>query len=56
MKYEYKVIVSDWEKVNIECNTLGQQNWELVTAYSSARTNCCSQTIPTVVLIFKKSL
>ena len=55
MKYEYNAKVVDLEKVNLECNSMGQQGWELVTALPYSRENCCKQSIPTVVLIFKKS-
>ena len=54
MRYDYNVRVVDLEKVNAECNTMGQQNWELVTALPYSRVNCCNQAVPTVVLIFKK--
>ncbi len=56
MKYEYNVRSVDLDKVNAECNAMGQQNWELVTAYPWARANCCNQAVPTVILIFKKAL
>ncbi|UWU45777.1 DUF4177 domain-containing protein [Limnospira platensis] len=55
MKYEYNAKVVDLEKVNGECNSMGQQGWELVTALPYSRVNCCNQSVPTVVLIFKKS-
>jgi hypothetical protein len=55
MKYEYNARVVDLEKVTLECNSMGQENWELVTALPYSRVNCCNQTVPTVVLIFKKS-
>jgi hypothetical protein len=56
MKYQYNVQIVDFEKINIESNTLGQQGWEMVTAYPSARANCCNQAIPTVVIIFRKPI
>ncbi|MEM8638944.1 MAG: hypothetical protein AAGG51_09045 [Cyanobacteria bacterium P01_G01_bin.54] len=54
MKYQYTVRVVDFSKVEAECNTLGQQDWELATAYPSARADCCNQSVATVVLVFKK--
>lgn len=56
MRYEYNVRIVDFEKVNIECNTLGRENWELATAYPSYRSNCCNQAVPTIVLIFKRPI
>ncbi len=56
MRYEYDVRVVDLEKVNAECNAMGQQSWELATSLPYSRVNCCNQSIPTVVLIFKKPL
>ena len=29
MRYEYSTKVVDLEKVNVECNSMGQQGWEL---------------------------
>jgi hypothetical protein len=55
MRYEYSTKVVDLEKVNVECNSMGQQGWELATALPYSRVNCCNQSVPTVVLIFKKS-
>ncbi|MGB3691844.1 MAG: hypothetical protein WA865_18050 [Spirulinaceae cyanobacterium] len=54
MKHEYHVRVVDFGKVDSECNSLGSENWELVTAYPSARADCCNQSVQTVVLIFKR--
>lgn len=56
MQYEYSIKVADVEKVNTECNAMGQQGWDLVTAFPYSRVNCCNQSVPTVVLIFKKSV
>lgn len=53
MRYQYQVIMADISEVNTQCNKMGQQGWELVTAYPSARSNCCNQTVSTIVLIFK---
>ncbi|MBK1987926.1 DUF4177 domain-containing protein [Sphaerospermopsis aphanizomenoides BCCUSP55] len=55
MKYEYNVQIVDFEQVNTQCNALGQQGWDLVTAYPSARANCCNQAVPTIVLIFRRN-
>lgn len=55
MNYEYHVRVVDLAQVNEACNSLGRENWELVTAYPSARANCCNNAVPTVVLIFKRT-
>jgi hypothetical protein len=30
MKYEYKIQTVDFQQVNTQSNTLGQQSWELV--------------------------
>ena len=54
MTFQYQVIVADWKQVNAECNKIGEQGWELVTAYPSARAGCCNNGIDTVVLIFKR--
>jgi len=51
---QYVVKVIDLNKVELECNAMAQQGWSLVTAYSSARANCCNQAIETSVLIFSK--
>lgn len=55
MRYEYSVKSVDLEKVSTECGVMGQQGWELATALQYSRPGCCSQSVPTVVLIFKKS-
>lgn len=54
MKYEYQVKMVDLSQVNAECNAMGQQSWDLATAYPSARRNCCNDQVQTVILIFKR--
>jgi hypothetical protein len=55
MGFQYQVTAVDMNQVNAECNSLGQQGWELVTAYPSARAGCCGGQVNTIVLIFKRS-
>lgn len=54
VRYEYRVISADLAKTNSECNTMGQEGWELATALPYSRSDCCNQSVPTVVLIFKR--
>jgi len=56
VRYEYSVKSVDLDKVESACNSMGQQGWELASSLPYSRTNCCSQSVPIVVLIFKKSV
>jgi hypothetical protein len=54
MRYQYSVKPVDLQKVEAECNSMGQQGWELASALPYSRSDCCNNSVPILVLIFKK--
>ena len=52
MYKQYSVSVVATEEVKKECNRFANDGWQLVTAYMTARKDCCGSGKESAVLIF----
>ncbi|WP_016950810.1 DUF4177 domain-containing protein [Anabaena sp. PCC 7108] len=54
MYKQYSVSIVVTEEIQKECNSYAGEGWQLVTAYMTARVDCCNNRKESAVLIFGK--